>query len=73
MVFGNDWISDILAAQKGLNKSEWQRAFNEILSKHFDYVLCKPDDLSVIATVEPDDSSHNSKKAIARDTFLEGA
>lgn len=36
-------------------------------------MLCNPDDLLIIATVELGDSSHNNKKAIKRDEFLESA
>lgn len=73
IVFGKVRVGDILKTKKGLNTSERQKAFNKISAKHFDFVLCHPDDLSVLATVELDDSSHNSKKRKIRDEFLEGA
>ncbi|MES9899387.1 MAG: DUF2726 domain-containing protein [Sedimenticola sp.] len=71
VVFGKVRVADVLRIRKGLNPSEKQKAFNKISAKHFDYVLCNPDDLSIIATVELDDSSHSSKTRIARDEFLE--
>ncbi len=73
IVFGKVRVGDILKTRKGLNASERQKAFNKISAKHFDFVLCKPDDLSVLAAVELDDSSHNTNKRILRDEFLEGA
>ncbi len=73
IVFGKVRVGDVLKTKKGLNASERQKAFNRISAKHFDFVLCKPDDLSVMATVELDDLSHNSKKRMERDEFLEGA
>jgi hypothetical protein len=73
VVFGKVRVGDVLKTRKGLNASERQKAFNQISAKHFDYVLCKPDDLSVLAAVELDDKSHNSKKRRARDEFLKGA
>ncbi|MES9901851.1 MAG: DUF2726 domain-containing protein [Sedimenticola sp.] len=73
VVFGKVRVGDVLKTKKGLNASERQKAFNRISAKHFDFVLCKPDDLSVMAAVELDDSSHDSKKRMERDEFLEGA
>lgn len=73
VVFGKVRVADVLKTKKGLNASKRQTAFNQISAKHFDFVLCNPDDLSVIAAVELDDSSHNSKKRIERDKFLESA
>jgi hypothetical protein len=73
VVFGKVRVADVLKTESGLSNSVRQIAFNRISGKHFDYVLCNPDDLSIIATVELDDSSHNSKKAIKRDEFLESS
>ena len=73
VVFGKVRVSDVVMPREGLARSDWQSAFNRISSKHFDFVLCNPDDLSVIAAIELDDASHNSRKRIERDNFLEGA
>jgi len=66
-------VADVIVPRKGISRSDWQRAFNKISGKHFDYVLCKNDDLSVICAIELDDSSHQSKKRKKRDDFLSGA
>lgn len=71
VVFGKVRIADILKPIKGLNRSEWQTAFNKISAKHFDFVLCNPSDLSVIAVIELDDKSHSQKKQMKRDEFVE--
>ena len=73
IVFGKVRVADILKTKSGLSNKDRQISFNRISGKHFDFVLCHPDDLSVIATVELDDSSHNTKKSIKRDQFLEAA
>jgi hypothetical protein len=73
VVFGKVRIADILKPTKGLNRSEWQIAFNKISAKHFDFVLCNPKDLSVIAVIELDDKSHSQPKQIKRDEFVESA
>ncbi len=70
-VFGKVRVADILTPAKGLDRKKWQIAFNKISSKHFDYVLCSKESLEVVAVIELDDKSHNSKKAQARDSFLE--
>jgi hypothetical protein len=73
VVFGKVRIADILKPRKGLNRSQWQIAFNKISAKHFDFVLCNPKDLSVIAVIELDDKSHSQQKQIKRDQFVESA
>ncbi len=73
VVFGKVRVADVLKPAKGLGRSNWQKAFNKISAKHFDFALCRPDDLSVLAVIELDDKSHNQKKRIARGELLEGA
>jgi len=72
-VFGKVRVADILGTKKGMPASDRQKAFNKISSKHFDFILCSRKDLSVLCTIELNDSSHNSKKRKNRDIFLEGA
>ena len=66
-------VADILKPTKGQNRSYWQRAFNRISSKHFDFVLCLKEDLSVVCVVELNDRSHNKPKRRKRDEFLRDA
>jgi len=72
-IFGKVRVADVIAPKKGMPRSEYQKAFNKISSKHFDYLLCDKNDLSVLCAVELNDGSHNSKKRKDRDAFLEGA
>ncbi len=72
-VFGKVRVADILSPANGMDRKNWQISFNKISAKHFDYVLCAKDTLAVIAAVELDDKSHNSKMAKKRDAFLESA
>ena len=71
-VFGKVRVADVVTPEKKMSRSNWQTAFNKISRKHFDYVLCDKNDLSVLCVIELNDSSHNSKKRKARDLFLEG-
>jgi ssDNA-binding Zn-finger/Zn-ribbon topoisomerase 1 len=71
-VFGKVRVADIAIPKKGLSRSEWQTAFNKVSAKHFDFILCNNNDLSVVCAIELDDSSHKSEKRQTRDEFLKG-
>ena len=45
-------VADVLTPLPTKDRGLWQRAFNSISSKHFDFVLCKSDDLSIICAIE---------------------
>jgi len=72
-IFGKVRVADVLTPEKGLSRSKWQRAFNRISGKHFDFLLCNKKNLAVICAVELDDKSHTSNNRQQRDVFLEGA
>jgi ssDNA-binding Zn-finger/Zn-ribbon topoisomerase 1 len=71
-IFGKVRVADVVEPKAGLGRSSWQKAFNKISAKHFDFLLCDKEDLSVICAVELDDGSHNSKRRHERDEFLIG-
>ncbi|WP_440905396.1 DUF2726 domain-containing protein [Catenovulum sp. SX2] len=73
VVMGKVRIADVLKPAKGLGRKHWQIAFNKISAKHFDFVLCDANDLSIIAVVELDDASHLKPKTHLRDVFVESA
>ena len=72
-IFGKVRVADVITPKKGMPRSDWQRAFNKISSKHFDFLLCDKNDLSVLCAIELNDNSHNSKSRKNRDVFLESA
>ncbi len=69
-VFGKVRVADVALVKTGLSKSARQGALNKIAYKHFDYVVCKSSDLSVVCAIELNDKSHGSKRAQARDELL---
>jgi len=69
-VFGKVRLADVVLPRRGLPRSEWQKAFNRISSKHLDFVLCKNGDLSVVCAIELNDKSHQQIKRQNRDQFL---
>lgn len=66
-VFGKVRVADLLVVKSGLSRSARQGAVNRVGSKHFDFVICRASDLSVVCAVELNDKSHASKRAQARD------
>ncbi len=72
-IFGKVRVADVITPKKGMLRSDWQKAFNKISGKHFDFLLCNKEDLSVLCVIELNDSSHNSRQRKKRDLFLEGA
>ena len=70
-VFGKVRVADIAAVKPGLGPSARTGALNRIASKHFDFIVCRAGDLSVVCAVELNDRSHASRRAQARDALLE--
>ncbi|MDD4649010.1 MAG: DUF2726 domain-containing protein [Desulfoplanes sp.] len=69
-VMGKVRIADIVTVKSLKDRRAWQRAFNRIKAKHFDFVLCDKNDLTVAAVIELDDKSHSAAKRQDRDAFL---
>lgn len=69
-VFGKVRVGDILAPRIGQDRSAQQTALNRINRKHFDFILCRPDDLTVLCAIELNDASHQRKSRQERDEFL---
>ena len=63
-------VADVLTPLPTKDRGLWQRAFNCISSKHFDFVLCRSDDLSIICAIELNDKSHNEPERQERDEFI---
>jgi hypothetical protein len=72
-VLGKIRLADVISPKGGLSRSDRQKAFNRIVSKHIDFALCKRDDLSLLCAIELDDSSHKRRDREDRDDFLENA
>lgn len=73
LIFTKVRIADVLSPGKSLDRSNWQKAFNAISSKHFDFLICDPRDCSILLAVELDDSSHDSAKSKKRDKIVNDA
>lgn len=69
-VFGKVRVADVAAVKPGLGNSARQGALNRIAAKHFDFVVCRTDDLSVVCAVELNDKSHSRQRAQARDELV---
>lgn len=63
-------LADLVEVKKGTNKSEFNKWFSKIKSKHIDFVVCNPDNLAVLFLLELQDSTHNRADRMERDNFL---
>jgi len=66
-------LADLIQPAETTNRKLRWAAFNRISSKHVDFVICSPQDLSVKAILELDDSSHTRSDRKERDGFLDSA
>lgn len=69
-VFGKVRVADIAMVKPGLGNSARQGALNRIAYKHFDFIVCRTSDLTVVCAVELNDKSHASQRAQSRDDLL---
>ena len=69
-VFGKVRVADVATVRSGLGNSARQGALNRIAAKHFDFVVCRADDLSIVCAIELNDKSHANRKVQARDELL---
>ncbi len=72
-VFGKVRLEDILGVKKGLTRPERTAARNRINRKHVDFLLVRSHDLSPVAGIELDDSSHEEEDRQERDAFVDAA
>lgn len=72
-VLGKVRLEDFLGVKKGLTRAERLAARNRINRKHVDFLLVRVDDLSPLAGIELDDSSHDEEDRQERDAFVDTA
>ena len=68
-IFSKVRMADIVDVQKGFDNKTHRSALNKITQKHVDFLLCNPNDSTIYAVVELDDSSHNSQSQKRNDAF----
>jgi len=69
-IFGKVRVADVASVKPGLGASARQGALNRVAAKHFDFIVCRASDLSVLCAVELNDKSHASQRAQSRDDLL---
>lgn len=69
-VFGKVRVADLASVKPGLGNSARQGALNRVASKHFDFVVCRASDLSVVCAIELNDKSHSNQRVKTRDELL---
>ena len=63
-------VADLLRPHKGMTRSNWQKAFNSISSKHIDFVICDKTNFKPLCAIELNDKSHQRKSRTVRDEFI---
>lgn len=66
-------IGDVLKVRKGLDRKRAMIMRSKIQQKHFDFVFCRKEDMSVACCVELNDASHNRADRVKRDEFVRAA
>lgn len=66
-------LADMITVNRGMTKTEWSSAFNQIKAKHVDFVLVDKETTAILCAIELDDSSHDKPERQKRDAFLEAA
>lgn len=56
-IFAKIRLADVLQPRKGLKGSAREKALDHIYSRHLDFILCDPNDLSIVCAIELDDPS----------------
>ena len=64
-------MAEVVTVKKGLQRAEWQRAFNAISRKHVDFVVCRSEDMAIMGVIELDDSSHGKVQRQQRDQAVD--
>ncbi|GAB1411217.1 hypothetical protein MASR1M90_23710 [Desulfovibrionales bacterium] len=66
-------IADVLSVGKGVGRNNFNKYFNKISGKHFDYIILNKNGYVIYAAIELDDSSHDKESRTERDSFVEKA
>ena len=73
IIFSKVRCADLISPRSGLANIEKKVAFNRVVGKHLDFVLCDRASFRVCLIIELDDSSHLEEKRKERDRFLDSA
>lgn len=63
-------LADLIEVKPLDDKSKWAECFNKIKSKHIDFVITEPDEMTAECLIELQDSSHDEPDRIERDKFV---
>lgn len=66
-------LEDVIQVRPGTDSRSAFTARNRIKSRHVDFLLCDPESMEIIASIELDDRSHERQDRIERDIFVDEA
>ncbi|MBD5093028.1 MAG: DUF2726 domain-containing protein [Subdoligranulum sp.] len=70
-IFSKVRLADII--EPNVSSNYWQAAFQKIMAKHVDFLICDSKVIRPLLVIELDDSSHQRADRVARDAFVDGA
>jgi len=73
LIFAKVRLADIVQPISNSSRGAKQSAFNRIVSKHVDFVLCDSARISVVAVIELDDRTHERLETKRRDWLVDSA
>ena len=72
-VYAKVRAGDTMCVRALPDRKQWLRAWDRLRCKHFDFLLCDPENFTPVAAVELDDGSQDNPRRSVRDSFLENA
>lgn len=69
-IFAKVRIADVIDLREGIAPAWRRKAFHRICARHFDFVMCRSDDLSILGVIELNDASHQRRDRARRDRFI---
>lgn len=70
LIFVKPRFEDFIHVGKGIVGGDRRHYRNHIKSRHTDFLICSKKDSKPVAAVELDDSSHDTKRAVRRDSLM---
>lgn len=70
VIFSKVRLADIVKPV-AVDGPSWWTAFNQLSSKHIDFVVCEPASLSLVCCIELDDASHDRDERKGREGFVD--
>lgn len=72
-VFGKVRAADVLGIASCQTRAAWRQAAEQMSARHFDFLLCRKEDLTPVCAIELNEAPRQRGKRRRRDDFLHSA